>query len=554
MTLIEAVAAPAKPVSVGRLRGPAVWPLHPILFAAAPVLALYTSNLRETTFSGVAATLAGMLVAAAALLALIAVVLRKLGPRAALLASIVLIAMVYHEDLYARLDRLLIGALPGGASMPFALAVAGFLILVTALTRLDLTLPNAVLNGIAFVLCVTPVWKAVSYEWDVHSLGQTSASTPHATSSAPGQAVAAPIVAAAPDIYYLIFDRYGSEHTLARIYGFDNRPFLDKLRAKGFYVASNSHSNYPKTAPSLASSLHMDYLDFLRDDPLAKRNEWHPIYDMLQEHKVGTFLKSKGYRFMQVGGWWAPMQNNPSADENHDFGFSEFGWLFLRRTMLPKIVEAVAPGTNLARRLDWDNAQCQRVPQQFEAIKAIGERPEATFTVAHILVPHEPYVFDSKGRCMPLGEVGSRGQIQGYVGQLLYANSRIEETVESLLSRPDKPIIILQADEGPYPEPYRLTNRSWVIATAGQLAMKTGILNAYYFPDGDYSALYDTITPVNTFRVLFDKYFGTSLGLLPDRIFAFPGYLRLYEFFDVTEATRQGDRHPPLPKLSSSEK
>ena len=56
---------------------------------------------------------------------------------------------------------------------------------------------------------------------------------------------------------------------------------------------------------------------------------------------------------------------------------------------------------------------------------------------------------------MPLGEVGSRGQIQGYVGQLLYANSQIEEMVESLLSRPEKPIVILQADEGPYPEPYR---------------------------------------------------------------------------------------------------
>ena len=59
----------------------------------------------------------------------------------------------------------------------------------------------------------------------------------------------------------------------------------------------------------------MDYLDFLRHDPLAKRNEWHPIYNLLQEHEVGTFLKSKGYRFIQVGGWWAPMQSNPAADE-----------------------------------------------------------------------------------------------------------------------------------------------------------------------------------------------------------------------------------------------
>ena len=36
--------------------------------------------------------------------------------------------------------------------------------------------------------------------------------------------------------------------------------------------------------------------------------------------------------------------------------------------------------------------------------------------------------------------------------------------------------------------------------------MKTGILNVYYFPDGAYHMLYDTITPVNSFRILFNKF------------------------------------------------
>jgi hypothetical protein len=125
-------------------------------------------------------------------------------------------------------------------------------------------------------------------------------------------------------------------------------------------------------------------------------------------------------------------------------------------------------------------------------------------------------------------------------------NRQIEEMVEHLLDRPDKPIIILQADEGPYPEPYRTSNRSWKKASPGQLAMKTGILNAYYFPDGDYAALYQTVTPVNTFRILFDKYFGMEFGLLPDRIFAFPDYSSIYEFFDVTDVTRKGDRDPTM--------
>lgn len=53
--------------------------------------------------------------------------------------------------------------------------------------------------------------------------------------------------------------------------------------------------------------------------------------------------------------------------------------------------------------------------------------------------------------------------------------------------------------------------------------------------------LYPDITPVNTFRLLFDKYFGTTYGPLPDRIFAFPDYSHIYDFFEVTEAAREGD-------------
>ena len=131
MTSIDAVAVQAKAVPRLRLGGPAIWPLHPILFAAASVLVLYASNLRETTFAGVAMTLVAMLVAGLALLVLFALAFRTLGPRAAILASIVLVAMVYHQDLYARLDRLLIGVLPDGAAIPVTLAVAGFLMLVS---------------------------------------------------------------------------------------------------------------------------------------------------------------------------------------------------------------------------------------------------------------------------------------------------------------------------------------------------------------------------------------------------------------------------------------
>ena len=60
------------------------------------------------------------------------------------------------------------------------------------------------------------------------------------------------------------------------------------------------------------------------------------------------------------------------------------------------------------------------------------------------------------------------------------------------------------------------------------------IMNAYYFPDKDYSSLYPSITPVNTFRVIFNKYFDENLPLLPDNNY-FSTIYHPYEFIEVTE-------------------
>jgi hypothetical protein len=319
----------------------------------------------------------------------------------------------------------------------------------------------------------------------------------------------------------------------------DNQDFIEFLRAHGFFVASSSHSNYLKTATSLASSLSLDYINFLSAKREGYGTGWQPIYNMLGKHRVGEFLKNIGYTYIQIGSWWNATRYNAFADENYSFGFSEFNWVYLRKTILPPLVAASFPGSNIAMRLRWDYGQCQRVPQQREQIKHTGGRPEPTFLFAHILLPHEPYVFDAAGRCLSLAEMDARGLRTGYVGQLLYANTLLKDVLASLLDRPGKkPIIILQADEGPFPERYRTGWRSWRAADGAELRMKTGILNAYYFPDGDYSALYDDITPVNSFRIVFNKFFGTEFERLPDRIYASPDVFQIYEFFDVTDIVR----------------
>ena len=112
------------------------------------------------------------------------------------------------------------------------------------------------------------------------------------------------------------------------------------------------------------------------------------------------------------------------------------------------------------------------------------------------------------------------------------------DLVRELKSTSDvPPIIILQGDEGPYPDRYRSAARSfrWEQATDAEVRQKFGILNAYYLPGVDSSSLYPSITPVNSFRLVLDLYFGTSLGLLPDRSYACVSYSHPYELLDITD-------------------
>ncbi len=83
-----------------------------------------------------------------------------------------------------------------------------------------------------------------------------------------------------------------------------------------------------------------------------------------------------------------------------------------------------------------------------------------------------------------------------------------------------------------------VNNFDWRQATDEELKQKFRILNAIYFPNEEYGGLYKDITPVNTFRVIFNEFFAQELPLLPDKSYSFISHADLYSFFDVTEITK----------------
>ena len=69
-------------------------------------------------------------------------------------------------------------------------------------------------------------------------------------------------------------------------------------------------------------------------------NDPAPINEMLQDHKVGEFLKDHGYRYIHIGNWFAPTRQIRIADENPVLtSQTDFGALLDQTTLGPTINE-----------------------------------------------------------------------------------------------------------------------------------------------------------------------------------------------------------------------
>ena len=336
------------------------------------------------------------------------------------------------------------------------------------------------------------------------------------------------------DVYYIIFDRYADEITLRDRFGYDNTPFLTSLGDRGFDVVTDAVANYPKTAHSLASSLNMSFLDELVDEQGVDSDNWGPIYEGLQNFQVARALETIGYTYDHIGSWWAPTHDDPTADRNYVYGRGEFSQTLLGTTIWP-----VMSGTvGLGDADDPELTQYERVGFQFDALNEIAADPDPTFTFAHFTLPHPPYVFDAKGAYVGGGDF-SRGSDAAYLEQLKYTNTAMLQMIDRLLAGPDEtdPIVVIQSDEGPHP--VRLEDDEdafeWPDATDAELGGKFRILDALYLPGESPDAHLESFTPVNTFRIVFDRYFGADLALLPDRSWVFQDSSHPYRFTEITD-------------------
>jgi len=475
-------------------------PWHLFLFAIYPILELWFLNIEQVSSKVIFRPLFFALLGAILLWSL-ATYLYKNSKRAAILTTIFIIAFFVYGHIYMLLRgvQLFNTLVFRHRSLFIIWVIIVVLVLLLILKTKKIETIHSALNLISIALM-----SFFLIELSVFQINQIQSALPSNPLSYSSNTSSAS--SSLPDVYYIVLDGYSRSDVLKQEMGYDNSTFISKLEELGFYVAKYSQSNYSHTTLSLGSSLNHDYLDSLGvtmdENKLVRRD----VYKLIRNNAIRGFLEERGYKTVAfaTGFVWSEfkdaehyLQPNPGAKLN------EFEYLLLQTTIL-----RIPLDYKLLFKTDLRNELFrERTEYTIEKLKTLPYIAGPKFVFAHILVPHLPFVFGPDGEEAHMDykdelDYTEDEYIFGYTNQVTYTNVKILEIVKEIIDKSEVlPIIIIQGDHG--------TSRF------GQEA-RMRILNAYYLP-GHTEAFYDTISPVNSFRMVLNTYFDQSLPLLEDK-------------------------------------
>jgi hypothetical protein len=306
-----------------------------------------------------------------------------------------------------------------------------------------------------------------------------------------------------PDIYVILLDAHTSAYALDKYFNYDNSAFTNRLEELGFYVAECAQSNYPATKLSVTSTFYANY----HQEPTL-----YPLYSSL----VVETLRSQGYLVVtfenRSNGHFSfaedlRLSRNQMLAGNVDLtgGLSEFEFQLLETSLarLAFDIPTLIPGFDLAKQRETE--YYEHYQQTFFILDELKRLPdgvdEPKLVFAHFLVPHPPFIFTAEGDFY-----WNEDEVAGYLSNVEFIDSQIAGVVEEIIAKSEiPPVIIIMGDHGPSGVPSK-----------DQPRLRMSILNAYYVNEAAKKDLYPGITPVNSFRVVFNNYFGTDYPLLED--------------------------------------
>ena len=525
---------------------------HPFLIAFFPIMAIYSVNigliqLEQFIFPTI------LIVGSALLFFLCLKYILKNGKKAALIVTLAFIIFFSFGHVYNMLNQVSIGDTDLGSNrtlLPIfviSFGIGSFLII-----RTKRTLDNAtsIVNTISIVF-ITVIVAMVGIEafgcdecliQQTYSLGIFSNQIMDSTLYFEEHSFSVSESDSLPNVYYIILDGYPRNDVLKKHLDFDNSEFIDFLKQREFYVAENSYSNYSLSSTSIPATMNMNYINFLADELGEDSRSYDPLlgkdFGLYADNQVIKNFKSMGYKVAKIGSVPMYLHEIPLADLSLCYKSIHL--------MDNRLFDTVARTSMIGYFIErWsEDLQRQIILCAFEELPKISSYyEEPVFVWSHIMLPHFPLIFGANGEPVTPGEsllvmnnphvfegTDSSWNIkQQFLQQLQFANKKSMELVDKILENEKQSIIIIQSDHG------SAFDVNLHDPTDDDVHQRLSNINAIYFPDEKpREILMNDLTNVNTFRIVFNSYFGSDYDILEDKIYWNLSFKKPFWFKDVT--------------------
>ncbi len=484
-----------------------LWLLYPTILALYPPIALFSANLGQVGIEKLLFPLLFAVVISAAIWLIFFLVVRNLG-KSSLLTAIFQVAFFSYGHVYSLIEGFSIGGFIAGRHRFLAIIwiLATFLLLLITFRSKQVTFGlHQFVTIFALAALILPAGQIL-----ISLVDSEKAVVDKSGESTTDYELAAGYK---PDIYYIILDTYTRSDILQNEYDYDNSDFIDFLKSKGFYIADCAKSNYNQTNLSLYLSLNMDYLadpgDF-EDISLGKGIRYNTARKALENLGYKTVAFETGYNFTEWfnADYYFLPTSSALGTQSVLSRLGSFDIMFLRSTLLAPIVDANIQQANYAE----ESYRRSVTLFTLEKLKEVPQIDGPKLVFVHLSINHPPFVFDASGGANPdlikviKPKAENDAYYKGYRGTFPFTDRKMEEVVNAILQNSKQPpVIVLQGDHGP--------ERVYS-------SKHYEILDALYLPGVDTSDLYPTLSPINSFRIILNKYFGQNYKILPDESYS----------------------------------
>lgn len=311
------------------------------------------------------------------------------------------------------------------------------------------------------------------------------------------------------DFYILILDQYANEVALAERYGFDDHPFTDSLRSRGFAVARDSRSNYGWTPWSLASLMSGEHLTDMERDPDGRIASWDILYSSIRHSRILAAFRRAGYRVYLVPSAYFPGTRETAVGETYLPADARSPRARLARVPLAVAAWESSVVGRVLQRMGWNLTPASVAIAPFDGLIELASRPGPKVVIAHSLIAHPPYQFlaDCSARA------GQTGEESAYTDQVQCTNRQALRVVTEIERTDSTAIILLIADHGSASHGLPIDEPAEALDSA-RARERFGAFRAQRVPAN--IAIDDSMTPINVMREIVRSELGIVLPAVAD--------------------------------------